>query len=542
MKRFLAGLLLSCMMLTGAAGQEPEPLAPSPDSEMKEATEHLLSYEYDDRNYLRYFTTYAIPEEIKIGDEVLAMRSLAEKTLPFVLNSCANFNAYAYITRPKRVAGSSTLWYVDIRDFGWSIDDLDTIFRYQPYFLSPLVDSYNNVILFRADWLIVNAMDATKQNDRGIKDIAYYILQYGKGNEPKNADDFRKAWLVDIDTIRVHKLETGSVVDAGDSGVSKHTRQLRRGRTLAGYYWETRDVKSHDIDPQSLKSRDFIEDIFADQYDASELIASMKNGLQAYLLTLGPNNNNQVIHDADAGVVSDKQDPHDPRVRTAKSCVVCHLFGIIPYTNAIKDFFRDGGDIKTYEKQLAQEIRAFYLKNDGSEVEEDNAIYARAVKECNGLEPDENMKAFRAVYDWYWNVDVTLEQAALECGLSVEEYKKEIKGVTTGRLAKLYKGQTMTREIWDSVNAGGYVQSMLLIKRIGKMPPDKQGGEDDKVLHEVVIAKHQAPLYKSGDQILVYLGSGLRVNVLRDHDEHWYWAQWGKYRGYLRKSHTRTMK
>ncbi len=97
----------------------------------------------------------------------------------------------------------------------------------------------------------------------------------------------------------------------------------------------------------------------------------------------------------------DRQDARDIRVRTGSSCVRCHANGIIPYTNAIRDIFRSGGDLRAYDKELARAIQAFYFKENGQEVEDDNRIFERAIKRCNGLTPAANMKVFIDVYEWY---------------------------------------------------------------------------------------------------------------------------------------------
>src|SRR5262245_20962319 len=115
----------------------------------------------EDLNFIRFFTTFAIPEKYKFRDRerVVELRHQAELCLPFALNSVASVNSFGFIEKPKRVPGSDTLWYVDIRDFGWKEDDIDAVFKLQPYFLTPLVDGKNPAVMFRADWFIVNALD-----------------------------------------------------------------------------------------------------------------------------------------------------------------------------------------------------------------------------------------------------------------------------------------------------------------------------------------------------------------------------------------------
>ncbi len=538
------------------APDEEDPTACA-DSELAAALAHKYggAVKAEDLDYVYYFTTYSIPQRWKVKGVEVPLRREAEWALSFVVNSCASFRAEGYVEKPKRVPGSKTLWYVNVRDYGWVREDLDAVFAIQPYFLAPLTSGKENAVIFRADWFIANAMDVTKQDDRGIKDVVYYILQYGKGNEPKNADDFRKAWLVDVKTIREQRLETGTIVDAGESGVSQHTRQLRRGRTVAGYYWESRDVKTHDLDLDKVKSRDFIEDLFANQFDAGEYIASKKSGLQTYLLTAGVNDKFKEVKFGDPTVVIDRQDTHDPRVRTGKGCVVCHSMGIIPYTNAVRDLFRSGVDLRSKSYDLYRELKAFYLRNDGSEVEDDNRLFERAVKQCNGLEPAENAKVFLHVYEWYVYEKVTLQQAAYEWGVSVADYKKAIRPTTTGRLSQLYYGRPMPREVWDSVNAGGYVQSGFLIK-VGAKPPEappapEAAKEKEKESpgpappeappSQVEVATENASLLDAEGNLLVYLGSGIRASVVRAGPER-YLVRYDRWEGYLLKSEVKPVR
>lgn len=447
---------------------------------MKEGVEQG-KYNIADLQYFYFFTAYTLPENI---------RNEAWRPLSFVLNSQASIHSEGEIYRPLRV--SETLYMIDVRDFGWSISDYGEIYKSDPYFASPLVDlncvkgyePYAPGRVTRIDWFIVYSTDTTKQADRNEKDFLYYILLYGKGNEPKTEEDFRRFWAVDLASIRKHKVERGLIVDEGNSGVSRHTRQLRRGRTIFGYYWETRDVKDYEAQKEEkitnsklqFDEKDFMEDIFANKFDAKELISSHKNGLQVYMLA---NDKGNRIEFADNTIVIDKSDEEDVRVRTAKGCIVCHAVGINPATNDIAELFKAGGEIHARNQKLYREIKSFYLKKTDSLIEEDNKQFERAVFECNGLTPVENVKAYLEIYEWYLN-KVTLEQAALECGLPIDEYKSEIQYGTTSRLVQLFYKKTIPRRVWDSLNAGAYTQSMLLIKRI-KLPKNSIVNKVDQV-------------------------------------------------------------
>lgn len=496
----------------------------------KEAVAHELSY-------LKFFTTYAIADP--------AVRIAAELCLPFCLNSVASVRSDGKIRLPRRVPGETTLWFIDIRDYGWDKKDIDAVFDLQPYHLDPILDHrlYNfgrlvaGNVLFRADWFIVNVLDTTRQDDRGGKVFPYYTLLYGLGKEPKNADEFRKFWRVDIDTIRVEGVERGTIVDVGDSGVSLHTRQLRRGRSIFGYYWETRDVKSHDVadDGKKQNTRDYIEDIFAHEVDAGEYITSHKNGLQVYLLTAGNKQQFKRVEFGDPTVVWDRSDNRDPRVRTAKGCIVCHPTGINPAGNAIRDIFLAGGNIHTRNKKLQHQIEAFYLRNDlGELIKDDNRIYERAVKACNNLSPLENAEKFLTVYEWYAK-KVTPEQAAFECGKPLADYREVIRATATGRMTQLFKGKSIPRDSWDSLNAGVYTQSMLLVKRI-KIEV-KPVVPKPSFLVEVTAERGEV---RNGKKLVVYLKKGLRVPVTSV-DGDWLWVTYQGRSGYIHRGEVRVL-
>src|SRR5690606_36998888 len=140
---------------------------------------------------------------------------------------------------------------------------------------------------------------------------------------PDTLEEYQKLWQVDINKIReVLKIERRGVVDYGNSGVSRHNRLLLGSRTELGYYWESQDSKVED----------YVENIFSEEKDAGEIINSHRNGLQVYLLV---NANNERVDFADNALVIDKSDPQDVRVRTAKSCVICHAGGINPVNDEI---------------------------------------------------------------------------------------------------------------------------------------------------------------------------------------------------------------
>jgi hypothetical protein len=516
----LVGLAAVAFAYPADEAAKPAEIQPTPESELAVAhgflTEQVALYVQsgglfglsgDDANYLRFFTTFAVPADLR-GD--------CEAALSFVLNSTSGVDADDIVVRPLRVPGSATLLYVNIKDFGWDVKRVDAVAVQQPYFLAPLV-TLPGSILFRADWFVVAATDVTYQDDRGVKEFPYYLLQYGAGNDPKNAADFQKAWLVDINLVRAKKVERGLIIDAGDSGVSRHTRQLRRARTILGYYWETRDVKSHDIDPLKKVSRDYIEDIFANLADAGEYIASNKRRLQTYLLTAGNNDKFKRVEFGDPTIVLDKSDAEDRRVRTAKGCIVCHAAGINPGTNALAAIFQKGGDILAKDHNLLREIQAFYFQNIDKDIKDDNSLFEEAVLKCNGLTPLQNAQAYLNVYGWYMG-KVTLEQAALECGLAVPAFRLKIAATTQGRLTQLFQGKAVPRDSWDSLNGGGYVQAMALIRGLKDAPQRPAPIQAPKTPFDIVTVA-DTPVYDSQSRAVTQVAPGTTLTVLQVYDD-----------------------
>lgn len=481
--------------------------------------------------YLAFFTTYDVPAELLPA---------AEASLSFALNSTAHPDKYTKIRKPRKI--SPSIFVVDIRQYGWTIEQIEEASKLEPFFADPVVDhrtlNYGRLKVgnrfFKASWFIVNALDVTKQDDRGEKNILYYLLLYGKGHEPKDAAEFQKFWKVDIDTIRVEQVETGTIVDEGDSGVSKHARQLRRGNSLYGYYAETRDVKTYD------GRRDFLEDLLANNWDASEYIASHKNGLQVYLLTNGIKQGLKRVESADPGIVEDRSDPEEHRLRTAKSCISCHSTGLLPATNAVKDLIVGGGDLRTYDANLKLALESFYLQDLGSSFKRDNMIYERAVKEATGMEPADATKAFLNVYDWH-RQKITTAQAAREIGMTAEEYRKQIKPNASGRLTQLYQGKSIPRDVWDSLEVGGYVQSQLLIKRIQANANTGKAKQVKVAKPKIVVVTdvNGAVMQNTQDQMIARLPFNSKHEVIRQWKDHpeWYELSYGGVKGWVHQQY-----
>ena len=413
--------------------------------------------------------------------------------------------------------------WIDIRNYGWTPQIFEIISAQDPYFVEPLIDhqiyTYTRLIagnvIFRADWFITHAMDAMQQLDEGENEIIYYRLLYDD-KAPKTLAEFHALWSIDINKIReVLKVERGAVVDTGKSGVSRHNRRILGARTETGYYWSTQDSKV----------LDYVENIFEEKKDAGEIISSHRNGLQVYLLV---NANDERVDFADNALVIDHSDPSDVRVRTAKSCIICHSGGINPVEDEIQNLIING--IKLYaDKETELRIKQFYLRDLNKQITADNLLYEEAVRLCNDLDGNDNMLVYRAIYDWYIS-EVTLEQAAREFGLSIEELKKGAVETVSGRIAALIQyGKPIPRQIWEQRQNGAYTQIGLLLKKItlpvaAPQPVPVAPQNQIELIHNANI--------QLGNQVLKTCAKGEKFTILQEQKD-WYMVEKDGVQGWI---------
>jgi hypothetical protein len=200
--------------------------------------------------------------------------------------------------------------------------------------------------------------------------------------------------------------------------------------------------------------------------DAGEHIGSNKLGLQVYLVTDDKDNN---VHQANERVAFDRTDVKDITVVAGKSCVICHSQGInVPY-NGLLGLLQKNVKLRYADKDFKLKADRTYfgplsrIYDDPSRetlMEKDRQNYNDAVKDVNGLDGSTNARYFKECLDWY-EQDITLEAAARECGVTIQEFQDKVIPTASGRLGELANGGTVSRQEWDDPQNGYYAQSML---------------------------------------------------------------------------------
>lgn len=498
MKRFLLILLfLGLFNSTTWAGTLNE--------ELSIAYQHLQKVSAQDQEYIKYFTAYDIPKELQqkaVLNLSFWVHSLTGPTLdgsgntgyfePIVqivpsaeIPVKKDVNDTAKVAVPiqrkfvnfKQVAGSETLYWVDIRDYNWTLAAFEKVAAKEPFVKKPWVsEDYDNIrhlsgnAVVRMSWFLAYTMDTTRQFDRGQEPL-YYTLLYAYTGVPNTADQYRKIWGLDIPKIEKDGRIKLAVVDQGDSIVSRHPRELAGVRTDIGYHWESSDYKVADDKNDVIENLSIERDKdnvpkhlgISRKADAHEYITTNQLGLQVYFLTDGAGKR---VEFADPTIVVNTKDRKgDVRVRVGDTCIVCHGVGINPTKNALRKILGNKEvDLISTFKDYQQAIQKYYLSDISEKEIDDQLIFSRAMLKANGLQPIENAENVHDFLDWY-DKPVTLEQASADCGLTVEEFKKQTDGSVSIRMQRLHNKVPYPRALWDNPNNGGFVQAMLLINR-----------------------------------------------------------------------------
>ena len=533
--------------ILGASQQQTEakPIKPkSIDDELAVVLGDLAQYPSEERYNFVYFTFY------HIDDPELLKKYYLE--LAFWVHS---LSSEGFIKPPKPVDGSTTLFKVDIRDYGWTQEAWEKVSIRESYIREPWIDhatydairldSGNNVI--RGDWFLTHTSSPVKQLDIGDKEILYETLLYAQlGRSPKNIQEFYDYWGYDIKKLetKLHKVEQ-ILVPHGKSGVARSNRIFARVPTELGYLYSSSDFLN------STKEKNVIENLYPDimlhpNRDAGEHIGTNKIGLQHYLIT---NEKDENVWVANERVAFDRTDTRDITVMAGKSCVICHSQGInIPY-NGLLGLLEKKVSLRYADKQFKISADRTYfgplsrIYDDPQRetlMEKDRQNFNDAVKDVNGLDGSTNARYFKEVLDWYED-DITLEQAAKECGVTVEEFQDKVLRTISGRLGELANGGTVSREEWEELDNGYFAQSMLLLKGVNKtiIQNAYQNVEITKEAPTVETINYMTTTKKAalkvGDQVLASIPVGTKLEILRAQGD-WYWTGYNTLKGYVHKS------
>jgi serine/threonine-protein kinase len=345
--------------------------------------------------YTRYFTL------AHLWNDVDGVEPTTDEDLRYVRAAVSKLiNSLSYQPRivPPRIVDAEygTLMAIDLRDYGWTVDDWDQILNHYPYGLRVGGQDEKRIIrntggcatpVIRADWFV---------NTCSRPPLYHELLDI-----PNNAKVLERKLGVDIpQNFRSNRMMRAAFSGL-KSGVSEQNRMIERhDQAGAGrFYW-----KSYDMLPGAEREHDFLRsplgpigmdskyDGAAFAHDGGEIIFSLPNGLQAYMLVDG---NDQRIDIGPQAVVRDpNQLSGSFEIVNGVSCMGCHKQGMIDWN---PDFVRP--EFERLEGQrVADKVLEIYPTDEYflKVADEDRNHFLGAMKQACGdflLGSDRNERA-----------------------------------------------------------------------------------------------------------------------------------------------------
>ena len=438
-----------------------------------------------DRRHLRYFSMHNSANNTRFdGTDLRMFRAALSK----LLNSLAQSSRLTLPTDVEELGRESTettnlIYRIDLRDFGWTTQQWQSAISDYPYglvFNDPDLDeltddieelvgtiSSDGVPYIRIDWFVATASAPP----------VYHEL----AGIPKTAQELEQRLGVDVERdFNQDRLQRAGFAS---SGVSRHNRLIDRhvGSQTAYYY------KSYDFSKsfgRSLIARfplgprfedNSFADSFAFDHDGGEIIYSLPNGLQGYMLI---DAEGKRIDRGPIQIVRDlRETAGTPEIVNGISCFGCHRNGMLDYTNSIDAELTLTGKGRAKAERL-------YTDNErmGNVVEDDRRRFMGALKQVIGpylqVGEDKNkeLRAFpepiRVVVAWY-NRDITIADAAADLNIKeTKEFAASIRSnndLLTMGLGPLAIDQTLPRGMWDTLkeSSASVFQRAALAVRIG---------------------------------------------------------------------------
>jgi mono/diheme cytochrome c family protein len=400
------------------------------------------------RRFQRYFTLNHLHNAGLSDEELQTYRNAISK-----LANSLSWNPR--INVPIAIDPAKTVLRIDLRWYQWDATLWNRILQEYPYGIlddtiaarAVSVGTAAKLPIIRGDWFTATASRAP---------LYYDVLQL-----PSNLSDLER--LLRVDAVLNVQQERVIRLGFNGSGISRFNRVLERHDSAQGMYWRTYDF---DEPPASLTERvngnllpdrrnifafplgpNLVETPF--QHAGGEAIFALPNGLHGYMLAKA---DNARLDKGPIAIVSDPKRP-DRAVEAGVSCMSCHVSGIIPKSDQIRDHLDKNP--KGFKKADFDLIKALYpAKEKSLEVmQEDAKKYAETVAKTGA-----RVSKFEAVstITLKYEADLDLPLAAAETGLTPAEF-----------LANINASDTLTKHVGALRAPGGTVGRQIWVQAFG---------------------------------------------------------------------------
>ncbi|MFO1093256.1 MAG: c-type cytochrome domain-containing protein [Planctomycetaceae bacterium] len=357
------------------------------------------------RRFLRYFTLTHLYNAGVSEDELQTYRNAFTK-----LANSLSWNTDLIV--PKAIDEARTIFRIDIRDLNWNSDTWTAIEDANPYFLefatSKAKSCYDEtearMPFVRADWFVFAAS----------KPPLYHAVL----GLPDTDEQLEEQLHVNV----VANIEQEQAIRAAfnRSGVSQNNRLIEWHKSPYGSYWKSYDFGGN-AGRQNLFAYPLGPGNEADsfEHDGGEIIFTLPNGLQGYLLVDGKGGR---IDQGPTNIVSDPRRANRA-VTNGVSCMSCHFAGLIPKSDEV------GAVVRANPKAFKNSADILALYRDpqelGDKLERDTRRFAEALEKLDitsltrSGEPISTMAA-------RFEEELDVRLASSEFGLTPDEFNSRL--------------------------------------------------------------------------------------------------------------------
>lgn len=356
------------------------------------------------------------------------------------------------IRAPIPIDENNLVYRIDIRDYGWDAALWDTIAAFDPYAIDYLQDTADKI---KND---VESKIFVLQGDAFLASASQPPLYHTILEIPPTRAQLEAKFNINVQANIDEEIlnNPNKVARAGfhNSDVSFNHRMIERHEFKDAsnrIYWVSYDFGGND------GVKNFFDDPFGFEEDGGEIIFTLPNGLQAYMLVDALGNRIDV---GPSQVVQDKNMP-DGIVVNGVSCMGCHFQGMITVDDDLRFEIDNGGGIGIFDPQEIEAIQnLFPTRTDFRKLLVDDSLRFTTAITAAGVPSDGDIEPVLTVF-LAFDEDVTLRRAAAELGLSASDFSTLIGSLSTNDLNDLRKPDTsIQRDVFTS----NFAQSVCDLK------------------------------------------------------------------------------
>jgi hypothetical protein len=397
------------------------------------------------RRFLRYFSLTHLYNAGVSDDELQTYRNAFTK----LINSLS-WNTSIVI--PRHLDPEKTIFSIDMRDLSWTSSMWEQIEASSPYFLpvnSGDLDlaceaTQSKLPCVRVDWFVFAAS----------KPPLYHVML----GLPESAAELESLLRINVEA----NIDQEKAIRAGfnRSGVSQNNRLIEWHKSPYGSYWKSYDFGSN-IGRQNLFEYPLGPGNGTNrfQHDGGELIFTLPNGLQGYLLVTG---DGKRIDRGPTNIVSDPKSA-DKTVINGVSCMSCHFAGVVSKSDEV------GPAVSAHRKAFADADVILSLYREPAELaailDADAKHFAAAMQKV-GVNNLSRSGEPISVMSRRFEQELDSRLASCEFGLSIEQFfeKLDASDLMSRRFAALRNpGGVIKRDVF----AAGFVEATAELKLAG---------------------------------------------------------------------------